>query len=190
PDPSGGRLDAPVALTDAAVSVAPLALTLRPEDDGGVLEPPVRDTVALDGRRSIAVGAGGFTATIEAPAGSRVYVAGADPSVAVTVLGVPESESLVVPMPPPSVPTPEPRYRATLAVSTPAGHGYLASWDVRVLTEPPPLETSVRTPLGSGAVEVTGTTAAYAAVTIDGEAVEVGAGGAFTTLVEAPPWPT
>ena len=190
PDPSGGRLDAPVALTDAAVSITPLALTLRPEDDGGVLEPPVHEAVALDGRRSIAVGAGGFTATIEAPPGSRVHVAGADPSVAITVLGVPESGSLVVPMPPPSVATPEPRYRATLAVSTPAGHGYQASWDVRVLTEPPPLTASVRTPFGTRSVEVTGTSATYATVTVNGEAVAVAPGGAFTARVEAPPWPT
>jgi hypothetical protein len=190
PDPAGGRLDAPVALTDVAVSVTPLALALRPEDDGGVLDPPVHEAVALDGRRSIAVGAGGFTATIQAPPGSRVYVAGADPSVAIAVLGVPESGSLVVPMPPPSVSTPAPRYRPTLAVSTPAGHGYLASWDVRVLTEPPPLTASVRTPFGSRSVEVTGISAAYVTVTVDGEAVAVGPGGAFSARVEAPPWPT
>ena len=190
PDPSGGRLDAPVALTDAAVSIAPLALTLGPEVDGGVLEPSVRDAVALDGRRSIAVGGRGFTATIEAPPGSRVYVAGADPSVAITVLGVPESGSLVVPMPPPSVATPEPRYRATLAVSTPAGHGYLASWDVRVLTEPPPLAASAHTPFGSGSVDVTGTSAAHATVSVGGQPVGVDARGAFAWRVEAPPWPT
>lgn len=190
PDPSGGRLDAPVALIGAAVSVAPLKLTLRSEDDGGILEPSVRDAVVLDGRRSIAVGTGGFAATIEAPPGSRVYVAGTDPSVASTVLGVPRSGSLVVRMTPPSVPTPEPRYRATLAVSTPAGHGYLASWDVRVLTEPPPLAASVRTPFGSRAVEVTGTSATYATVTVNGEAVALDAAGAFAARVEAPPWPT
>lgn len=190
PDASGGRLDAPVAHADAAVSVAPLSLTLEPEEDGGILEPTIRGAVNLDDRRTIAVGAAGFTATVEAPPGSRVYVAGSDPSVAGAVFAVPEGGSLLVPMPPPSVATPEPRYRATLAVSTPAGHGYLASWDVRVLTEPPPLAASVRTPLGSGTVEVSGTSVPYATVTVDGQPVAVGPDGGFAARVGAPPWPT
>jgi hypothetical protein len=190
PDPSGGRLDPPLAHTDAVVSVAPLSLTLEPEDDGGVLEPSIRGAVALEGRRTVAVGTGGFTATVEAPPGSRVYVAGSDPSVVSAVFAVPEGGSLVVPMPPPSVATPEPRYRATLAVSTPAGHGYLATWDVRVLTEPPPLAASVRTPLGSGTVEVSGTSVPYATVTVDGQEVVVGPDGAFAARIGAPPWPT
>ncbi|MGZ8563175.1 MAG: hypothetical protein ACXWWU_06115, partial [Candidatus Limnocylindria bacterium] len=190
PDPSGGRLDPPVAHTGAVISVAPLSLTLEPEVDGGVLDPPIRGAVALDGRRAIAVGAGGFTVTVEAPPGSRVYVAGTDPSVATAVFAVPDGGSLVVTMPPPSVPTPEPRYRATLAVSTPAGHGYLATWEVRVLTEPPPLRASASTPFGSGSVEVSGTSAPFTMVTVAGRPVTVGPDGAFTARIEAPPWPT
>jgi len=190
PDPSGGRLDPPVAHTGAVISVAPLSLTLEPEDDGGVLAPPIRDAVALDGRRTIAVGTGGFTAIVEAPPGSRVYVAGTDPSVASAVFAVPDGGSLVVPMPPPSVATPEPRYRATLAVSTPAGHGYLATWDVRVLTEPPPLRVSASTPFGSGSVEVNGASAPFTMVTVDGRPVSVASDGTFAARAEAPPWPT
>ncbi|HSI99896.1 MAG TPA: hypothetical protein VLA59_05880 [Patescibacteria group bacterium] len=190
PDPAGGRLDPPVARPDAAVSVAPLSLLLEPERSAGILEPPIRGAVALDGGRSIAVGADGFRATVQAPPGSRVYVAGGDPSVAGAVLAVPEGGSLVVPMRPPSVGTPVPRYRATLAVSTPAGHGYLATWDVRVLTEPPPLAASVRTPLGSGAVEISGRSVPYATVTVAGVEVAVDADGGFAGSVDAPPWPT
>ena len=163
---------------------------IEPEAEAGVLEPSIRDAVPLGGGRTLAAGAAGFTATVEAPPGSRVYVAGSDPSVVGSVLSVPSGGLLAVPMPPPSVVTPEPRYRATLAVSTPAGHGYLATWDVRVLTEPPRLEASARTPLGSATVEIAGTSVPYATVTIDGREVTVGPGGAFAARVAAPPWPT
>ena len=190
PDPAGGRLDPPRAHADAAVTVAPLSLTFQPEADGGVLDPPIHAAIPLDGHRTIAVGSGGFAATVDAPPGSRVYVAGSDPSVASAVFAVPDGGSLIVPMPPPLVATPEPRYRATLAVATPAGHGYLATWDVRVLTEPPRLGAAVQTPFGSGSVEVSGESVPYATVTVDGRDVEVSPEGAFDTRVDAPPWPT
>lgn len=190
PDPSGGRLDAPVARPGAAVSVAPVELTLTPEAEAGVLGPPINGTVPLDGGRTIAVGESGFTASIEAPPGSRVYVAGTDPSVATAVLAVPDGGTLVVPLPPPPVATPEPRYRATVAVATPAGHGYLASWDVRVLTEPPPLRVSTSTPFGSGTVELSGASDPFATVTVDGRPVALASDGTFSARVDAPPWPT
>jgi len=190
PDPSGGRLDPPVAHPASVLSVAPLGLVLEPELDGGLLEPPTDGAVPLDGRGEIAVDAGGFMVRLTAPPGSRVHVAGGDPSVAVAVLAVPEDGSLVVPMPPPAVSTPDPRYRATLVVSTPAGRGYVATWEVRVLAEPPPLRTEVRTAFGSGDVEVTGETLPLASVTINGQPVSVDAAGRFTALVPAPPFPT
>ena len=190
PDPAGGRLDAPVARPGAAVSVAPVGLTLTPEEEAGILEPPIRGAIDLDGVPTIAVGSAGFAATIEAPPGSRVYVAGTDPSVATAVSTVPDEGMLVVPLPPPSVATPEPRYRAVLAVATPAGRGYLASWDVRVLTEPPPLRASTSTPFGSGSVELSGASDPFATVTVDGRPVTVASDGTFTARVDAPPWPS
>lgn len=190
PDSSGGRLDAPIAHPDAAVTVAPVELTLTPEAEAGVLEPPISGAIDLDGVPTIAVGVSGFTASIDAPPGSRVYVAGSDPSVATAVFAVPDDGTLVVPLPPPSVATPEPRYRAMLAVATPAGHGYLASWDVRVLTQPPPLTASTSTPFGSGSVDLRGASDPFATVTVDGRPVTVTLDGTFTARVDAPPWPT
>jgi len=190
PGPFGGRLDPPRAQPDAMVSVAPLSLMLEPERDGGILEPPIQGAVALDERGTIAVGRSGFAFTLSAPPGSRVHVAGSDPSVPAAVLGVPDGGSLVVPMPPPSVTTPEPRYRAVVGVTTPAGRSYLGTWEVRVLTEAPPLAASVRTPFGSGAVEVSGVSTRYAGVRVDGREVAVDVDGRFSTLVAAPPWPS
>ena len=190
PDPAGGRLDPPRAGPDGTVSVAPLSTTLEPELDGGMLEPPVRDAVALDDRGTIGVGGEGFAVTLAAPPGSRVHVGGPDPSLPAAVFGVPASGSLVLSMPPPPVATPSPRYRAVVAVVTPAGHSYLGSWDVRVLTAAPPLDATVRTPLGSERVEVRGLSGAYVRVRVDGSEVPVDADGRFSTSVAVPPWPT
>ena len=190
PDPSGGALTSPVVNAVSSVTLAPLAEVVEPEVDEGVLEPPVTGSAPLPGDETIAVGPGGFRATVDAPPGTRVYVAGADPSVVAVVHVVPDSGRIEVPMAPPMVQMPEPRYRAVMGVTTPAGHSYLATWDVRVLTEPPPLRAAVRTPFGSGDVEVSGRSAPYAEVRIAGERVALDADGRFTARTPAPPWPT
>ena len=75
---------------------------------------------------------------------------------------------------------PNPRYRAALSVTTPAGHSYVAVWDVRVTTEPPVVEASATTPLGSGDVVVRGSKDVGSTVSIGGASVPVA----------VPPWPT
>ena len=178
-DVRGGRLEAPILNVLAAISVAPLELALDAEAEDAVLEPSVHDVVPLGARNSIAVGPDGFTATVAAPPGSRVYVASEDPSVVEATVVVGETGSVDVPIAPTGVSTPSPRYRATLGVTTPAGHSYLATWEVRILDGPPPLEVAVATRLGSGEVEVTGRSASYASVTVDGEPVVLDTDGGF-----------
>jgi hypothetical protein len=189
-DPRGGRLEAPLLNVPAAVSVAPFELALDPELDDAVLEPPVDGAIGLGARHSIAIGPGGFAATVAAPPGSRVYVASEDPSVVEPSVAVPMSGSLEVPIPPSGVMIPSPRYRTSLALTTPAGHSYLATWEVRVLDGPPPLEVSVTTSIGSGEVDVVGRTAPYASVTVGGQPVAISADGAFAVRRALPPWPT
>jgi hypothetical protein len=75
-------------------------------------------------------------------------------------------------------------------VTTPAGHGYRATWDVRVLAEPPELTASVTTPPGSPEVELRGRTVSYASVTVAGRGVAVDDTGRFGATVPLPPWPT
>ena len=189
-DPRGGRLEAPTLAALSAVSVAPLDLALDPESEDAALEPTVDLAIPLGPRRSIAVGPGGFTATVAAPPGSRVYVASEDPSVVETTVAVAGTGTVDVPIAPSGVTTPSPRYRAVLGVTTPAGHSYLATWEVRVFDGPPPLEVAVTTPLGSGDVQVTGRSATYASVTIDGEPVPLDSDGGFVVRRPLPPWPT
>jgi len=187
-DPDGGRLEPPVLQPGSGVSLVPFADAVEPERDDGELDPPVGG--AVEDGRTLLVPAEGFVARVEAPSGSRVALASADPSVLADVRIVPASGVLEVAIAPPRSPTPVVRFRATVAVGTPAGRGYLASWNVRVLDRPPPLDAGTTTPFGSGNVAVTGRTAPGTTVTVDGSAVEVDADGRFSADVAAPPWPT
>lgn len=189
-DPAGGRLDPLVVEAGSTLSVAPFSLVREPELDDADLEPPTEGASPFGERDGIVVGVDGFSARIEAPAGSRVYVAGGDPSVIALVRAVPAAGTIEVPLVPPSAATPDVRYRASLTVVTPAGHGYRASWDVRVLAEPPELTASATTPAGSPEVELRGRTVPYASVTVAGQAVAVDEVGRFAASVPLPPWPT
>ncbi|HJP71271.1 MAG TPA: hypothetical protein VJ975_06090 [Candidatus Limnocylindria bacterium] len=187
-DPRGGRLDAPVFPPASGVSVAPVELSRTPETDDGSFDPELDDVVQLPG---VDLGSPptGFRVRIQAPPGSRAYVAVADPSVVGPVVVVPDGGVALVPVVPPEG-VPSPAFRATITIATPAGHGYTAGWDIRVLGEPPPLQASVSTSIGSPTVDVSGQTVTYARVTVDGHSVLVGSDGQFSTRVRAPPWPT
>ena len=187
-DPRGGRLDAPRLLEAAAVTVAPMDLVRQSEQDDAGLDPMTTSAVLVGARNSVLVGPSGFVARVDAPPGSRVYVAVDDPYAVAASAAVPAAGSVRVPIP--ASQTPGARYRAALAVTTPAGRSYLATWEVRVLAEAPPLEASVATPFGSGSVDVTGRSAAYATVTVDGQPVAVDGEGRFAVRRPAPPWPT
>jgi hypothetical protein len=189
-DPSGGRLDAPALRAASGIALVPLALAQQQERDFGQLAFETRNALPLDPRGTLAVGRAGFVAVVRAPPGSRVYVGDSDPSVIAATRVVPAEGELEIPLPPPAGATPNPGYRASLTVVSPAGASYAASWTVRTLVDAPPLVAETETPLASAAVSVRGTTAPYAEVTVDGRAVAVDAAGTFATSIELPPWPT
>jgi hypothetical protein len=187
--PSGGRLDLVQAPPGSGLTVAPLDIATRPEEGDATVE--LSTTGGIPGRaRSLDVGPGGFGVVVEAPPGSRILVAGLDPTVVAAVQIVRPDGRAEVPMVPPVTGIPNPRYRAAMSITTPAGHSYAATWDVRVTTEPPPIEATVTTPIGSGTVIVSGSTAVGSAVSIDGRSVPTDVDGAFEAGVPVPPWPT
>ena len=188
-DPRGGRLTPPVFQPGSSVSIAPFDLARHPEVDAGRVEPPLADATPI-GARELAIGTSGLVAEVAAPPGSRVYLPDPDPSVVGPAMTVGDGGSLRVTVTPPAGMTQNIRYRLSLHVLTPAGHGYVASWPVRILVRPPDLDAAVATPLGSADVTLSGRTAPYASVTVGGRAVAVGADGRFSTSVALPPWPT
>jgi hypothetical protein len=187
---SGGPLTVPAVLPLAWTTIAPFELSRQPESDDGRFEPSVAGALPVDARSGIAVGAAGFRVEILAPAGSRVIAADVDPSVGGTPIVIPRVGRREVVMRAPPGFTPDARYRATLVVSTPAGHAYIAAWDVQLRTGPPPLTVRTSTPIGSLDVQVAGVTRRDASVRIAGEPVTVDADGRFATAVAVPPWPT
>ncbi len=188
-DPAGGRLGPPVPIPGSAISLAPTALAGVAQPDDAVLSPEIFGATPInDGE--IAVGTDGFVARIEAPPGSRVHEFDSDPSVIRALYVVPESGRLDVALVAPDAAVPNPRSRAVLSVTTPAGRAYLATWDVRVLTEPPSLDASISTPFGSSAVEVSGRSVPYAAISVDGRPVVAEPDGTFLARVDLPPWPS
>lgn len=188
-DPRGGRLDAPVLQPGSGVVIVPASSLELPEVDDGHLEPATEDAHPLDSG-ALAVDAGGFRALLAAPLGSRVTLAAADPSTIGLIRVVRASGPLAIPIVAPETVTPNPAYRAVLVVTAPSGGSYTASWDVRVLTEPPELEASVSTPFGSPDVVVRGATSPYATVRVGDQAVQPDDNGRFEARVPAPPWPT
>ena len=167
----------------------PFDLVRSPEADAGALDASLRGAIRLDEGNDVAVGRDGLTAEVAAPPGSRVLVSDGGPVSRLPVM-VPEAGLVEIPL---GVAAPDAgttRRRARLVVTTPAGHAYLATWDILTLAGPPPIEADVTTPFGSSTVQVAGVTLSHATVRVDGRAVDVGPAGRFVTRVELPPWPT
>lgn len=180
----------PIRLPLAWTSIARLDQVTSPEADVGALDATVRGGLSLDAGNDIAVGADGFTAEVAAPPGSRVLVSD---GAAVARLPIVVPDSGVVELHLGGLAEDAAamaRQRARVVVTTPAGHAYLAAWDVIARSGPPPIEVGVATPFGSPAVEIDGSTLAHATVRVDGRPVAVDPGGAFATRVDLPPWPT
>ena len=188
-DPRGGRLTPPLFQPGSSVSIAPVDVARHPEVDAGRVEPPLEGAAQI-GARELAIGSSGLVAEVAAPPGSRVYLPDPDPSVVGPALTVGDGGTLRVVIPPPAGLTQNVRHRLSLHVLTPAGHGYVASWPVRILARPPDLDAAIATPFGSAHVTVSGRTAPYASLTLGGQAVTLDAEGRFSTSVPLPPWPT
>lgn len=184
--PSGGRFDSRPPRADAWLSIAPLDVVMSPGGESALLEPEVRGAILPGPPGSLLTGPLGFTADVIAPPGSRVLGTDLGPSSREVPQAGRLSVALVVP---PPVVSSEP-HRMALIVMTPAGHTYVAEWDVVVLGEPPPLEASASTQLGSSEVIVRGETAPFVSVVVDGRAVALSESGEFSTRVSLPPWPT
>ena len=190
PGPGGGPLLVPTPLPLAWTSIVRLDQVTAVEADAGALDAAIHGGLRLDAGNDIAVGAEGFTAEVAAPPGSRVLVSDGASAARLPIV-VPDSG--VVELRLGGVAhdvAPGSRWRARIVVTTPAGHAYLAAWDVVARSGPPPIEVAVATPFGSPAVEIDGRTLAHATVRIDGRPVALDPGGAFAARVELPPWPT
>lgn len=184
----GGLLDTTTPIS--RLWVVPASAFLSPEADDGLLEPQLDGAVPDETRRiPTLLTAGRIMAELAAPAGSTLRATAASPDetqINEVVVG-PAGEARVELLGPPG--TDRTTFKVELRVVTPAGHGYAASWEVRVVRDPPKL--SVEVPLATLGFDVTlrGVTAPGATVEVDGSPVAVAPDGSFRTGVAAGPLP-
>ena len=186
PGAGGGPLDVPAPEPLAWTSIVPFELVQAPEANVGALEAEIGGAVRLDAGDDVAVGRDGLDVEIVAPPGSRVIVSDG-PSGPREPVVVPDAGLAEIQL---GGDAAGGRRRARLVVMTPAGHAYLAAWDIVTRVGPPPIEAVATTPIGSSAVEIAGVTLSHATVRVNGRAVEVEPSGRFVAVVELPPWPT
>ena len=173
----------------------PLELTstasiLVPEAEFGVLQPTLAG-VAPDPERpaDFIVGSEAVDVEIEGPPGSRIWWSrggatretsiGADGTARIRLLE-PASADINDGI----------AFSPSVTLVTPAGHGYHASWRIRVYRQPPDLGMDEEVPLIDFAPAVTGRTLPGSTITVNGQPGEVGPDGTFSVPVEAGVVPT
>jgi hypothetical protein len=173
----------------ASVAIVPVDSLLSPEADGGLVQPEIGDAILDESQpaRPILVTGRGARGRVHAPAGSRILITGRDGTT--TLSGSPSDIVDVVLVRARDDVDEDERFTVRLLVSTPAGHGYGAIWQVRVERQPPGLTaTAPMLPLDFS-VPLSGRTDPAARLTIDGEEVTLQPDGTFQAEVGAGPLP-
>lgn len=171
--------------TEDAVRIAPADAVLAPESDDGVL------TVSFDGATPVtdpqatwvASADGGFTVTVEGPAGSQVAAVIGSFVEATGTIG--EDGRIELRLDPRSRRDDTVEYTAGVVRLSPTGHVHATEWRGRVLRDAPALEATAETRVGAFEAVLRGTADRHATVTVDGTAVDVDPDGAFSLAVEA-----
>jgi hypothetical protein len=192
----GGEL---LAGGDVSVTLARTSDVLTPEEGRGSIQPAVEDAVVdaragTPGAQALLIGKPTFQATVNAPLGSiSMAVAGGsdsfhlhplvrEPAPNTADLGGPPFHIPIVS----SLGTPgNQAFDAVLHVITVAGHGYTATWHVRLLRTPPKITAEAPfLSLGFGTT-IQGRTDPSATVTADGQSVHAGPDGRYQMTVPA-----
>jgi hypothetical protein len=185
----GGGLLVAGGARAAAMAIVRTDVILRPESDGGLLEPTLTGALLDDSQpaRPILLTGGAVDAVVSAPEGSHALVRGRDGGPEALVPAGGRVRVRLVADDPEA--TEDERFTTRLLVSTPAGHGYGAIWEVRVERRPPGLTAAApMLPLGFS-VPLTGRTDPNARLVVDGAEVPTQPDGSFRAEVGAGPLP-
>lgn len=173
------------------ISVAPVEQVLSQEAGDGTFLPRLVGAVPdpAGGPDGLLTGAAGFRAEVEVPPGSRLFVTPLAEGLPIDPSwdGRADDGHAVLQV---AVPAGSDTFRVRAVVVTPAGHGYIVAWRVRVLREPPPMQVEADWAALAFDVPVRGSTDPMATVLVDGAPVPVAADGTFAARAAAPPWPT
>jgi hypothetical protein len=185
----GGSLVVAAGARAASIAVVRTEILMQPEVDGALLQPRIDGALLDDGHpaRPILLTSDGAAARFEAPPGTVTQVRGHPGEPATTTVG-PDGVADVVLVPPRQA-TNDESFAVRLLVSTPSGHGYGASWEVRVVRRSPSISATTPFAPFSFSVPLSGRTSPSASLLVDGEPVRLGADGSFLTNVSAGPIP-
>jgi hypothetical protein len=149
----------------------------------------VRDAVLVegpDGEKHWVAPDGGFAVIIDAPPLSSVVVAS---GLSITHQAEAGDGPLSVSVAPDREREGNQEFDAGILVITPEGTARSVVSTEQILREPPELTKSARTDVFSLRSRLLGRADEGATITVDGQPVEVSAGGGFHTEVDAPIWP-
>lgn len=187
----GGRLTAGDPIEPIGVWVVATDDVLRPEVDGGALEPAVSGAITEQraGNRPVLLTTESFALEFDGPPGSSVALENGNPDDLTQVEIDAGGFVRATVQPPSSAGVDDEVFSARLQVVTPAGHGYVMRWEVQVLREPPAVAANTPVAPLSFSVPVRGQTDPGATVLVDGIPVAVRADGSFDAEVQAGPIP-
>jgi hypothetical protein len=188
----GGSLVGPAGpVAGARVAAVRSEAVLRPETDGGRLDPTLSGAVRSSRQpaRPLILARDGFELEIAAPQGTllRAYLAGAtapEPQ----LVGPSGAARLSIPGEPTGADDDE-RLTVRLVAVTPAGQGYGALWEVQLRRTAPTLEVTASAAPFAFEVPLLGRTSPGAAVVVDGQPVPIAEDGTFEVAVGAGPLP-
>jgi hypothetical protein len=188
---SGGRLTAEAPIDPVRVTMVRTDEVLRPEADGGALEPTVSGAIPdpRSAGRPVLLARDLFAVEFTGPPGSSVALENGNPDDLRQVqIGVRGIVRLTVEAPSPATVDDE-VFSARLQVVTPAGHGYITRWEVHILRVPPAVVVVAPVAPLSFSVPVRGRTDPGATVLVDSVPVAVRPDGSFDAQVLAGPIP-
>ena len=180
----GGGLLVGSSARAGEVAIVPADALLSPEIDGGLLRPDITGG-ALDGSQPAGptiVTRGEVRARLAAPPGSVLQVTSRNGERTEGAMSGGTADVVLIPA---VEATENETFTVRLLVSTPAGHGYGAVWQARVLHQPPQLRASAPFASLAFSVPISGQTATGAQVVVDGSPVAVAPDGSFLAEVGA-----
>jgi hypothetical protein len=166
-------------------------MTLIPVDDlwhastGAIASVELDGAVIIDEDRLLAQ-PDGFSAVIDAPAGSIVFAG----STRIEAYEVDGEEAITAEFTPQrGVVEHNTDFEYRVLVSTPDGRVWLQEWEGTVVREPPELEATSASSSFQLAAGISGSAGAHVELFVDGQPVAVDSDGDFAATVDAPPWP-
>ena len=170
-------------------SMVPIDDLLRADGSAATVE--LQGAVAVDeaaeGLTSLVADGDGFAVAVTAPAGTWVTAWDGQSLDELTVEGPPLVLEFAAPRR--GKPDEDQPIEAWLIVATPDGRASLHQWDGTFVRQPPELNVTGRTDVGSLSATLEGTVGPHVSVAVDGVPVAVDAQGRFRTSVSVPIWP-